>query len=187
MHATMKNIIAISGSLRPDSSNTRILKLLEDWMPANVAYHIYEGMGELPHFIPPTEGDPLDVAITTLHRQLYAADAVIICTPEYAFGVPGSLKNLLDWTVGVGNLVNKPMALITASSKGDDAHASLLKTLGALSAEVADGSALLIPFIRSKFDADGNLVDQETIAALQSVISNLLQSIEVSNDQSATQ
>lgn len=171
----MKNILAISGSLRPDSSNTRILKLLDAWMSADVNYQIYEGMGALPHFIPSAEGEPLPPQVNELHRLLNEADAVIICTPEYAFGVPGSLKNLLDWTVGAGNLVDKPVALITASSKGDDAHAALLKILGALSAEMVD--ALLIPFIRSRFDAEGNITDANTNAELCRVFDNLLKAI----------
>jgi len=171
----MKNILAISGSLRHDSSNARILKLLGTWIPTDINYQIYEGMGALPHFIPSAEGEPLSPQVNQLHQQLNEADAVIICTPEYAFGVPGSLKNLLDWTVGTGNLVDKPVALITASSKGDDAHAALLKILGALSAKVTD--ALLIPFIRSRFDAEGNLTDTDTVAALRVVFNNLLKSI----------
>lgn len=173
----MKSILAISGSLRPDSSNTRILKFLGNQVPADVNYHIYEDMGKLPHFIPPAEGERLPPQVNELHRQINEANAVIICTPEYAFGVPGSLKNLLDWAVGSGNLVDKPVALITASSKGDDAHAALLKTLGALSAQVVEGGTLLIPFIRSKFDADGNITNNDTIAALLNVFGNLLGSI----------
>ncbi|PTQ96966.1 NAD(P)H-dependent FMN reductase [Mucilaginibacter yixingensis] len=176
----MKNILAISGSLRSDSSNTRILKLLGTWMPADVNYLIYDGMGVLPHFIPFAEGEPLPPQVSVLHQQLNEADALIICTPEYAFGVPGSLKNLLDWTVGTGNLVDKPVALITASSKGDDAHAALLKILSALSAQVTD--ALLIPFIRSRFNAEGNITDASTEAELRRVFDNLLNAINQINE-----
>lgn len=73
------------------------------------------------------------------------ASGIIICTPEYAFGVPGQLKNMLDWMVSSGSLVDKPVALVTASSVGSHAHAALLLTLGALSAKVIDGATLLIP------------------------------------------
>lgn len=94
----------------------------------------------------------------------------MICTPEYAFGVPGQLKNMLDWMVSSSLLVDKPMALITASSVGTHAHAAILLTLGALSAKVIDGATLLIPFIRSKIDGEGNITDEEAEKALREVM-----------------
>jgi chromate reductase len=107
-------------------------------------------------------------------KQLKNADAVLICTPEYAFGVPGSLKNALDWTVSSGEFVDKPVALVTASSVGTNAHASLLLTLGAISAKVADDAALLIPFVRTKVNSDGSITDAEILASLQKVLDALI-------------
>jgi NAD(P)H-dependent FMN reductase len=65
------------------------------------------------------------VKVFELRNRLNNAHGVLICAPEYAFGVPGILKNLLDWTVGSGEFVNKPLAVITAATRGDKAHASL--------------------------------------------------------------
>jgi chromate reductase len=172
-----QTILAISGSLRKGSSNTQILKLLGTWMPGPINYTIYNDLGTLPHFNPPGEEEPLPELVVNLHQQLDQADAVIICTPEYAFGLPGSLKNLLDWTVATGNFVNKPIAVITASSSGSYAHASLLTTLGALSAKLIEGGTLLIPFIRAKMDTAGNITDETTERELRAVFGNLLQSI----------
>lgn len=171
------NILAISGSLRPDSSNTHILELLGTWMPATINYRIYQGMGQLPHFSPSAADAPSPLPVQDLYAQLNQADAVIICTPEYAFGVPGSLKNLLDWTVGTGNLVDKPVAIITASSVGEHAHASLLTTIGVLSAKVVEGGTLLIPFIRAKMNSSGQVTDKTTIQQLRTVLDSLLKAI----------
>jgi chromate reductase len=172
-----KTILAISGSLREGSSNTQILKLLGTWLPGNINYIIYNGMGSLPHFNPPGEDDILPNTVQQLHNQLNAADAVIICTPEYAFGLPGSFKNLLDWTVGTGNFVDKPVAVITASSQGTYAHPALLTILGAISANIVEGATLLISFIRAKMDKDGQITDENTERELHAVSVNLLQSI----------
>jgi NAD(P)H-dependent FMN reductase len=135
-------------------------------------------MGALPHFSPVPEAELLPETVQELHQQLNKADAVIICTPEYAFGLPGSFKNLLDWTVGTGNLVDKPMAVITASSSGSYAHPQLLTILGALSANVVEGGEVLISFIRSKIDQHGQITDETTERELRTVLGNLLQSIQ---------
>ena len=172
-----KTILAISGSLRDGSSNTQLLKLFGTWMPPHIDYSFYDGIASLPHFIPMAEDEALPETVQELHEQLNTSDAIIICTPEYAFGVPGSLKNLLDWTVATGNLVDKQVAVVTASSSGSYAHPSLLTTLGALSAKIVDGGTLLVPFIRAKMDAAGNITDEATEKDLRFVIANLLSAI----------
>lgn len=134
-------------------------------------------MGKLPHFNTPDEDEVLPQLVHDLYRQLKEADAVIICTPEYAFGVPGSLKNLLDWTVGPGCFADKPVAIITASSVGEHAHASLLITIEVLSAKIMEGSTLLIPFIRSKINEKGDITDEGTAQQLHTVLDNLLAAI----------
>ncbi|BAU54486.1 NADPH-dependent FMN reductase [Mucilaginibacter gotjawali] len=169
-----KNIIAISGSLRAGSSNHGILRFLGKLAPANVNYAIYDGLSQLPHFDPGLDHDDPPETVTALRKLLTEADGVVICTPEYAFGVPGSLKNALDWMVSSGSLVGKPLALITASTGGKNAHASLLLTLGALSANVLEDATLLISFIRSKMDGDGNITDVETANKLKTAFTALL-------------
>jgi chromate reductase len=142
----MKTIVAISGSLRQGSSNHAILRYLGSQVPADVNYIIYDNLADIPAFDPGLDTDSPPNVITSLRQLLTQADGLIICTPEYAFGVPGSLKNMLDWLVSSSTLVDKPVALITASLGGEHAHASLLLTLGALSAKVVGGATLLIQF-----------------------------------------
>jgi chromate reductase len=175
--AQQRSILAVSGSLRTNSSNTNILLGLANEVPYNIRYSIYDGLDGLPHFNPALDGNEAPQQVLAWRRQIAAADAVIICTPEYAFGVPGSLKNALDWTVSSGEFVGKPVALITASSVGEHAHAALLLTLGAISANVINGATLLIPFIRSKMDASGNITDHETARHITDVFHQLILSI----------
>ena len=85
-------ILAISGSLRSDSSNSRIINWIASMVSGDVELSIYNGLGDLPHF----NGDESYEIIHKWRRRIREADAVLICTPEYAFGVPGSLKNALD-------------------------------------------------------------------------------------------
>ncbi len=132
MNATdrLPNILAISGSLRPNSSNNKVIDTATAMLAGKANVTLYDGLGKLPHFDDSKE----EYAEVARWRQLLRqADGVLICSPEYAFGVPGSLKNALDWTVSSGELVYKPLALITAATGGDKAHAALLNTFRALS------------------------------------------------------
>lgn len=161
------HILGISGSLRSTSSATAVLKQAALLLPSNTVFHLYDGLGRLPHF-----DDSLEAPEEVMHfRQLVAnAAGVLICTPEYAFGVPGSLKNALDWTVGSGEFVNKPVALITASSVGKHAHAALLLTLTAISAKMHDDAKLLASFIRSKLNEKYEISDTALLSDVQKLI-----------------
>ncbi len=94
-------ILAISGSLRSASSNTAILKATQQLAPANLEVVLFEGIAELPHFNPDLESEHPPKVIE-FQQLLKTSSAVIISSPEYAHGVPGSLKNALDWVVGSG-------------------------------------------------------------------------------------
>jgi len=168
------DIIVLSGSLRTGSSTHAVISEVMAYAPGFANISQYDNIGILPHFNdskePPEE-------IVEFRNRLRAADGILICTPEYAFGVPGSLKNALDWTVSSGEFVNKPVALITAATGGDKAHASLLLTLGALSANVADDARLLISFIRAKMDEQGGIKDVDTLRAIHNVVDALVRTI----------
>lgn len=166
-------ILAISGSLRQDSSNYRVINKIAAIVPDKVEFNIYKDLGKLPHF----DGEEGYELVDEWRKQIQEADGVLICTPEYAFGVPGSLKNALDWTVSSGDFYDKPVALITASSVGDKGHASLLHTLTAITAKMNDDTKLLIPFIRSKFNEKGE-IDTSTLGAMENVFKNLITLIE---------
>ena len=174
-------ILAFSGSLRASSTNTALVRATAMLAPQNMEITIYDGLADLPHFSPELDGDDPPPSVHSLRNLLQAVEGVLICTPEYAFGVPGVLKNALDWTVSSGEFNGKPVAAISASplyTGGDKAHASLLLTLTALGANVPEGGKLKIPAVGKKLNSNGEVSDLETRQALRSVLDALVLTIE---------
>lgn len=129
----MKRLFAISGSLRESSSNTKLLNEMKSVAPADLVIDVYDGLGDLPHFNPDLDGDAPPARVVELRARIGEADAVLISSPEYAHGVPGTLKNALDWLVGAGELVGKPVVLVNATARSTYAQASLTETLTVMS------------------------------------------------------
>ena len=142
--------------------------------PAEVNFFIYDSLAEIPPFDPGNDHESPSEPVSEFRSFISHADAIIICTPEYAFGVPGQLKNALDWTVSSGSFSGKPTALVTASTGGENAHAALIKILGAIDADLTDNTTLLISFIRSKMDSEGNINDAGTADSLKAVFNALI-------------
>ena len=173
-----RKVLAISGSLRTGSTNHNILKNLGGLLPPDISYSIYDELALIPPFDPGLDNEDAAQPVVRLRSLLNEADGIIICTPEYAFGVPGQLKNMLDWMVSSASFSDKPVALITAALGGETAHAALLLILGALNAHVAEGARLNISFIRSKMDGEGNITDAGTAELLKDVLKAFLVVIE---------
>ena len=171
----MIKILAVPGSLRVNSSSHHILNAISGMMPTGASLDIFDGVGYLPHFNDATE---VPESVARFREKIRMADAVLICTPEYAFGVPGSLKNALDWTVSSGEFMDKPVGLVTASSQGERGHAALLLILTAISASVIDDAALLIPSVRSKLDVNGLIKDPRVSESLSKVAKALIDSVQ---------
>jgi len=174
MNANKKiTILAISGSLRANSSNTAVINVAAEYLRDKVNFLIYNGLATIPPF---DDSKEPAAPVVEFRNMLKEADGIFLCTPEYAFGVPGVLKNAIDWTVSSGEFVYKPTALITAATGGDKAHASLLLTLTALSAQTTEASTLLISFIRAKMH-DGEVKDPATRNAIDTVMDALIENI----------
>ncbi|UKS25752.1 NAD(P)H-dependent oxidoreductase [Paenibacillus sp. HWE-109] len=168
----MMNILAISGSLRTVSSNTKLIQVLSALAPVGIEINIYEGIGELPHFNPDLDGDEPPQAVQEWRKVLQAADGVILSTPEYAHGVPGVLKNALDWIVSSGEFVDKPTAVISASplaTGGEKAHDSLLLTLGLMTASLIGSSK--VANVNMKLAAGNLAANEELKRELQRILS----------------
>ena len=174
MNTKRIRIIGISGSLRTDSSATKILKEAGALFPAHVSFEIYTQLEAIPAF---NDSNIIPPVVNDLIELITNADGILFCIPEYAFGVPGALKNALDWTVSSTAFTDKPVALITAASSGDKAHAALLLTLSALGTKMPAGSSLLIPFIRTKINAEGKVTDKALLNAIQLTVDSLVQTI----------
>lgn len=175
-------ILAISGSLRSSSANAAILRAVAGLAPDNMKISIYSRLGDLPHFNPDAEDEAL-LVVRDWRAQLKQADGILFCTPEYAHGVPGVLKNSLDWIVSSGELMNKPTAVISASPSpdgGDKANASLVQTLKVMMAEIVEGTSLCIPAVSAKLNK-GEITDSALIQALQLLLHKLAKAISQRN------
>ena len=168
------NILAISGSLRADSSNARLLRAAAAVAPADMAFLFCESLGTLPHFNPDLDGEgatPLP-AVAAFRRLLAEADGVVISSPEYAHGVPGSLKNALDWIVSSGELTDKPVVLLTAApSGGEFVHAALIETLCIMGAHVLPDASLRTSAARKDVDPELTQALAASLRALAAAIS----------------
>ena len=169
-------ILGISGSLRANSSASAVLNIVVGLVPEQVEFTIYTGLAEIPAF---NDSNEIPETVEAFIKLLSEADGVFFVIPEYAFGVPGALKNALDWTVSSSTAFpDKSVALITAATGGDKAHAAFLLTLKAISAKIPEGATLLLSFIRSKLNEKNEVKDIVTLDLIKRVINSLIDKIE---------
>jgi NAD(P)H-dependent FMN reductase len=122
-------LLTICGSLRRESASGALLQKLADAAPLGVTVRLFDQLEAVPPFNPDRENEPVPAPVAALRSHVAGADAVIFSTPEYAHGVPGVLKNALDWLVGSGELYEKPVLIVHPTTRGEYARASLLETL----------------------------------------------------------
>ncbi|WP_069160571.1 NADPH-dependent FMN reductase [Nocardia altamirensis] len=158
----MTVVLLISGSTRSASTNTAALRTVEALAPDTVDIRWFDGLAELPAFNPDDDGTG-HPSVLALREQLSQADAVLFCTPEYAGTLPGSLKNLLDWTVGNADLYEKPTGWINAAAqgRGEGAAATLALVLGYVGADFDPDSCARLPVARDAVGPDGLVATTE--------------------------
>src|SRR5205814_9067278 len=147
---------------RSGSTNTAALRAVHEVLrPAGAGTVLYEGLAALPHFDPDADHDPLPASVAALRAQIARADAVVFCTPEYAGTLPGAFKNLLDWTVGGGEMDRKPVAWINVApvGRGTGADATLRTVLGYLGTTMLPSSGIRITVPRDALDSQGAITD----------------------------
>jgi chromate reductase, NAD(P)H dehydrogenase (quinone) len=177
----MTKLLLISGSLRAGSTNSATLRTAAALAPDGIEAEIYDGMGRLPHFNPdddPTDGAGLNAEVAALRAALAEVDALLLSTPEYAGALPGSFKNLLDWTVGGGQTYEMPVAWINVSGKaapsgGADAHDSLRKVLGFTGSKIVEEACLRLPLARADIGEDGLVAPSEARERIVGAVSAL--------------
>lgn len=178
-------VLLISGSLRDGSVNTSVLRTAallggERWTAT-----LYRGLDRLPHFNPDDDTDDLGLpaAVADLRKVLREFDGVMFCTPEYAGALPGSFKNLLDWTVGGGETYRKPVAWINASSRlvpdaAAGAHQSLRSVLTYTGTDIVETACRRIVVARSNLGSDGIIEDSsiraEIAGALEALAAHII-------------
>jgi chromate reductase, NAD(P)H dehydrogenase (quinone) len=169
------DLLLISGSTRAASTNRAALVTMQALAAPGDQTALYVGLSALPAFNPDDDHDPLPPAVAELRAAIAAADAVVFCTPEYAGTVPGSLKNLLDWTVGGTELSAKPVAWVNAAAtgRGAGAIATLETVLGYVGADLIGAACRSVPVAREQVGPDGQVDDAEVRAGLAQVWSGL--------------
>lgn len=170
-------LLGISGSLRKQSSNTTLLRAAQQLTPKGVELILYTDLGALPHFNPDVEETTLPLAVSKFRHHIKKADGLVISTPEYAHGVPGSLKNALDWLVGGSEFVDKPVILLNASSRSTYAQASLIETLKTMSGYFVSEASVTVDLMGKHLDEAGILGNLEMSAVLQNAINVFVQTI----------
>ena len=175
MDATTARILLVSGSTRSGSTNTALLRAARDARPDGVEAELYEGLAGLPHFNPDDDVEPLPDAVADLRARITAANAVLFCTPEYAGALPGSFKNLLDWTVGGPEMYGKPVAWVNASAsptRAAKAHESLETVLRTIHADVVSEACRHVAVARGRV-VDGRVTDPDARAGIAEVLAAL--------------
>ena len=148
------HFFAISGSLRAASLNAALLRAAARLAPPGITLQLYHDLAAIPPFNPDIEAsNPAPVA--ALRSRVSEADAVIIASPEYAHGIPGALKNALDWLVGSEAFIGKPVALFNASPMSVHADAALREVLGVMSAQLVDSASIVLPIRGARLDENG--------------------------------
>lgn len=174
--------LLISGSTRRGSTNGALLRTIQSVsapprpdVPAMVCISS-DGLTALPHFNPDDDRIPLPPAVADLRLQIGQADALIFSTPEYAGALPGSFKNLLDWTIGGGEIYEKPVAWVNVSASptgAADAYRSLRIVLTYAGCRIAEEACVSIPVTRAQVGPDGRIADPAIRAAVATMLESL--------------
>jgi len=148
-------------------------------MDSNIS--IYNDLGKLPYFNPDInihtlEKDNSPILVQELRKSIAMSDAIIISTPEYAFEIPGVLKNALDWLVSSAEIVNKPVAIISASTSAmgaDKANIALMNLVKVLTGDIGKQLTLTVPMVNKRINHKGKITDEVLNTELQTLLDNL--------------
>jgi NAD(P)H-dependent FMN reductase len=166
------DILALSGSLRAASTNSALLAALQRHAPPDCRVTVYDGLGGLPIFNPDDEGERTPPEASALIGAVTASDGVIVSSPEYAHGVPGGLKNALDWLVSRDAAVGKPAMLVHASPRSLISRAALGEIMRTMSFDLYDGPELEIALLGKKLaEIASILAEPPNIAQMQNALS----------------
>ena len=171
----MIRLLAISGSLRAVSTNSALLQAAALLAPPGLSIAFYDGIAGLPHFNPDLDTEPLPAPVVEWRRRIAEADGLLISSPEYARGIPGSLKNALDWLVSGPEHPGKPIAFFHASERGTASQAALRLVLETMGTRVVDAASITIPLLGKQTDAAEIASDPSIAAKISDALDALAQ------------
>lgn len=177
-------ILAISGSIRPASYNTALLRAISKLSPSHINVTFFDSINEIPIFHPELTDENIPDSVGDLILKIRDSDGLIISSPEYAHGITGVLKNLLDWLVASDAIILKPVVVTTVSTSGLGgvrSFSALVQILSAMNSNVVIDGSLCVPYAKIKFDDTLNLVDQVTIKAIDVLLLALERTIDQGN------
>jgi chromate reductase, NAD(P)H dehydrogenase (quinone) len=176
----MSRILLISGSTRDDSLDTAALRTAARFAPGEITASLYDGLRDLPAFVPGEPTPPLG-AVAMLRHRVNAANALLFSTPEYAGSLPGSLKNLLDWLVDGGELDDKPVAWLSvaAAGQGEGGRAALENVVRHGGARLLRAACVRVPLDAGAVDAQGLVTDPRLHMALLDMLQAITRSLAV--------
>jgi chromate reductase len=177
-------LLAISGSLRAASLNSAALEAMRMLAPEGVEVALWRDLGSMPPFNADLDGEPPPEAVRAFRALVGSCDGLLIAAPEYAHGVPGALKNALDWLVGSDVFPGKPTALVNVSPRAFHAQAALRETLATMSARLALKAFVALPLTGRTLDAQAILADPEWRQALRRSLAAFIAAIEGDGSQS---
>ncbi len=169
-------LLGISGSLRKESYNTKLLHLAvemfgpSEFTMGNIRFPLFD------NDLQQSEGIPAEVQL--LSDQIAAADAVIIASPEYNQSLPGGLKNALDWVSRTEGSPwkHKPVAIVNAAAGrtgGARSNYSLRLALAPFNTRLMQGPEVLVALARKEFDEDGKLENERYVKVLKTLMEDL--------------
>jgi chromate reductase, NAD(P)H dehydrogenase (quinone) len=172
-------VLGISGSLRRDSHNTKLLRAAAALLPPGAELELWEGLKAVPPYdADDDDAEPRPPILRSLAQAIDDADVVLFSTPEYNHSIPGQLKNALDWLsrpLATSPLRNKPVAVVGASTGLFGAvwsQAELRKVLSAIGARVVDRE-LPVGLADDAFNEAGRLADEDQELVLADLLAEL--------------
>lgn len=174
-------LLAISGSIRRASHCTAVLRSLQPLLPPEVTLELFP-LDEIPLYNADLDGDQPPTAVAQLKDAIKRADGLVVCSPEYNYGIPGVLKNAIDWASRPGfasPLKGKPALIMTASPGtvgGVRAQAQIRDALTATLARPLVRQHIAIASVATRVQ-DGQLVDKPTLDIIQAGLQELIEEI----------
>ena len=176
-HCSCVHLLAISGSLRTGASNTALLEAVRRVAPPGVTVQVYSGVGALPHFtldLDSPDSTALPPEVAELRALVGRADALLLSTPEYAHGLPGAFKNVLDWLVGSIEFPGKAVAVISPTARSTHAQAQLGEVLSTMSARLVKAVPVTVELPRRNMGPGEIAADRHLATLLRAFLEDIV-------------
>lgn len=173
---TPVRILGVSGSLREESTNTRLLEAAVRLSPPDVDLHLTSSLPELPAFTP--DADPARIPeVDRWVREMRAAEGLVVSTPEYARGYPGALKNAFDWLVGTDAFVEKPFMLLNASARSVIAQTTFTRVLETMSGVHVESASATVPLLGRRLTVPEIVGNPELAGTIERALAELAEGV----------